>query len=192
MLEKIIDVLKILLDKHLIPALCSIVVTAILFYITPTSNPILLKLGRSFFIFVIFVIVFLIIKFIMFCFNNVKYSIEKYQYQKNKQRNKIAEYFDLLDSLEPWKFSLIEYLLENENENITTYKGIFEYEYDLHFFINLKETILKQNISSVDPRNLKNKYKFQKEDYVVQIKLNEQVYSDSKHIKNKYGKISRF
>ena len=190
MLEKIIDVLKILLDKHLIPALCSIVVTAILFYITPTSNPILLKLGRSFFIFVIFVIVFLIIKFIMFCFNNVKYSIEKYQYQKNKQRNKIAEYFDLLDSLEPWKFSLIEYLLENEN--ITTYKGIFEYEYDLHFFINLKETILKQNISSVDPRNLKNKYKFQKEDYVVQIKLNEQVYSDLKHIKNKYGKISRF
>ena len=60
MFEKVIDVLKIILEKHFIPALCSIVVTAILFYIIPTSNPILLKLGRSFFIFVIFVVVFLL------------------------------------------------------------------------------------------------------------------------------------
>lgn len=192
MFEKVIDVLKIILDKHLIPALCSVVLTAILFYIIPTSNPILLKLGRSFFIFVIFVIVFLMIKFIIFGFNKVKYEIEKYQYRKNNQKNKIAEYFDLLDSLEPWKYSLIEYLLENENENITTYKGFFEYEFDLHFFINLKEIVLKKNISSVDPRNLNNKCKFQKEDYVVQIKLKEQVYNDLKYIKKKYGKISRF
>lgn len=192
MFEKVIDVLKIILEKHFIPALCSIVVTAILFYIIPTSNPILLKLGRSFFIFVIFVVVFLIIKFIIFCFNKVKYDIEKYQYQKNNQKNKIAEYFDLLDSLEPWKYSLIEYLFENENENITTYKGIFEYEFDLHFFINLKEIVLKKSITSVDPRNLNNKHKFQKEDFVVQIKLKEQVYKDLKYIKKKYGKISRF
>ena len=52
--------------------------------------------------------------------------------------------------------------------------------------------MLKKSITSVDPRNLNNKHKFQKEDFVVQIKLKEQVYKDLKYIKKKYGKISRF
>lgn len=192
MWEKIVDMLKSLLEKHFIPALCSVIPTTIIFCVIPDDNSVVLKLGKYYFLFVIFVVWFLIIEFIIFIFRRIPSFVEKHQNKKKKQSNKLAEYFDMLDSLEPWKYNLIEYLLENENEIIITSEEKIDNEYDLDFFINFKKVILKNTISSVELQNLENEIKFKKGDCVVQIKLKDNVYQYLKYIKKKYGKISRF
>lgn len=204
MFEKIIDILKVILEKHFIPALCSVIPTAIIFYITPDNNSILTKLGKNFFLFVVFVIFFLLIKFIVLAFNYIKgylrknkqkqyFKREEEKYRKEEEKEAINSYLDRLDSLQPHLFDLIVYLVEHNNEPITIYGKGFLDSFELYGFLDYKQCKIKEeSISSVDPYKLEEKCTFKKGDYVTQFKLKEDVYHDLLIIKKKYKKLTRF
>lgn len=204
MFEKAIDVLKIILEKHFIPALCSVVPTAIIFYMTPTDNPILLKFGKNFFLFVVFVIFFLIIKFIIYivdfikkCINKYKenqyYKKEKEKYQREDDEKAVNTYLDRLDSLKPHLFDLVEYFVDNNNNPITIYGSSFLDNYEMYGLLDYKQYKIKEeSITSVDPYKLEEKCIFKKGDYVTQFKLKDDVYHDLSIIKKRYKKLTRF
>lgn len=204
MWEKIVDILKEVLEKHFIPALCSVIPTAIIFYITPNNNSILVKLGKNFFLFVIFVIFFLLIKFFVYIFNFIRQYFSKYKekqylqkeeekYRNEEEQEAIDSYLDRLDSLQPHLFDLIVYLVEHDNEPITIYGKGFLDSFELHGFLDYKQCKIKEeSISSVDPYKLEEKCIFKKGDYVTQFKLKEDVYHDLLIIKKKYKKLTRF
>lgn len=204
MFEKAIDVLKIILEKHFIPALCSVVPTAIIFYMIPTDNPILLKFGKNFFLFVVFVIFFLIIKFIIYivdfikkCINKYKenqyYKKEKEKYQREDDEKAVNTYLDRLDSLKPHLFDLVEYFVDNNNNPITIYGSSFLDNYEMYGLLDYKQYKIKEeSITSVDPYKLEEKCIFKKGDYVTQFKLKDDVYHDLSIIKKRYKKLTRF
>lgn len=204
MFEKVIDVLKIILEKHFIPALCSVVPTAIIFYVTPSNNSILLKLGKTFFLFVVFVIFFLIIEFIIYIVDIVKKYINKYnenqyykkeieKYQKEDDEKAINLYLDRLDSLKPHLFDLVEYFVDNNNNPITIYGSSFLDNYEMHGLLDYKQYKIKEeSITSVDPYKLEEKCIFKKGDYVTQFRLKDNVYHDLSIIKKRYKKLTRF
>lgn len=203
-MEKIVDILKVILEKHFIPALCSVIPTAIIYYITPDNNSILTKLGKNFFLFVVFVIFFLLIKFVVYIFNFIKNYIHKYnenqyykkeaeKYRKEEEKEVIDSYLDRLDSLQPHLFDLIIYLVEHNNDPITIYGKGFLDSFELYGFLDYKQCKIKEeSISSVDPYKLKEMCIFKKGDYVTQFKLKEDVYHDLLIIKKKYKKLTRF
>lgn len=204
MWEKIVDILKVVLDKHFIPALCSVIPTAIIFYITPANNSILTKLGKNFFLFVVFVIFFLLIKLVVDIFNHIKEYLNKNKekqylkketekYRMEEENEAINSYLDRLDSLKPHLFDLVEYFVDNKNEPITIYGSSFLDSYDLYGFLDYKQCKIKEeSLSSVDPYKLEEKCIFKKGDYVTQFKLKEDVYHDLLIIKKKYKKLTRF
>ena len=54
MFEKIVDILKEFLEKHFLPFLSSVVITGIVYFITPNDFTVLTKLEKKFYLLVVF------------------------------------------------------------------------------------------------------------------------------------------
>ena len=197
MFEKIVDILKEFLEKHFIPFLSSVVITGIVYYITPNDFTVLTKLEKNFYLLVVFCFSLLIIEVSIILIRKINNKIY-YSKEKKKHDDRIIQenrnyLYDLLDSLSPEEFDLVEYLVNNNNQYITSHMDYVNNKFNFDtMFDSRKYKVKEDEIVSIDPYNIDKKCSYKKGSYVNQFKLREDIYENLKYLKKKTGKISRF
>ena len=110
MSEKLLDLLRIFLEKYLVPTVTAIVLSFITYYFTPTDNRLLLKFtiwGYSVFLFCVW---FLCIKFVIWLIEKIQY----HNYSKGiEERSKQRKASELQEDLE-WIWTEIDSLSSND------------------------------------------------------------------------------
>lgn len=197
MFEKIVDILKEFLDKHFLPFLSSVVITGIVYFITPNDFIVLTKLEKNFYLLVIFCLSLLIIEASIILIRKINNKIY-YSNEKKKHDDRIIQenrnyLYDLLDSLSPEEFDLVEYLVNNNNQYITSHMDYVNNKFNFDTMFDSRSYKVKEDeIVSIDPYNIDKKCSYKKGSYVNQFKLREDIYENLKKLKKKTGKISRF
>lgn len=143
-MEKLADVLKIFIEKHLFPTIISIAGSIIsLLYITE-NNWILLKIGKTLFLILSFCIFFIIVQLflrvikVMWAeFNRLKKRIKQ---QKDDQEDMIENINELVDRLCPEDKALLVSFLKNGNKPLISFES-FDFEGLLcnHFIVNVSD-----------------------------------------------------
>ncbi len=196
-LEKLIDILKTFFEKYLFPSLISVLPTALVYYITPDDNAILIKLGKQFYLLVLFIIFFLFIELVLYSYTHITIYLSNKRFEKEEEQKSekriINQYQDLLDSQDPEFLDIIQYFLDNNNEPISSFDSSIPDDYEVEMLFNKKRVkVNKTGFKSVNPFKLDETIEFSKGNYIYQFKLKDDVYNTLKFIEKKKGKISRF
>ena len=196
MFEKIIDIIKEFIEKHFLPSLFSVTITALIYYITPYNLDIFVKLGKNFYLFALFCLTLFIVEIIIYIskklINKVNVMIEQNNYNHKIEKKNIEYIYNVLDTLTPEEFNLIDYFVTQENRPIVTYSKLRGTVYMDSLFDSRQYKINEKSLTDVDPYNISHKITYKKGEYVIQFKLKEEIYILLSKIKKKTGKISRF
>lgn len=213
MWEKILDLLKIVLDKYFIPAIIAVPATIFLYVIVPDTNFMQAKVGKSVFVIFIFTSIFLLILFAIWVKRYIESKIARRKevaenerqveeqkkhneiLKRNKEKEILEDLWARVDALGNNERMLIDGLLKNGNRPIGVYLT-----YDmrrLSFFVNVTpmkngdkcKVLIDGNFHDItmqyEPYD--NPY-----DGYSKCKLREEIYARLKESKEKYNKISHF
>ena len=75
MVEKIVDIVKEFIEKHFLPSLLSVVLTALIYYKTPYDLDAIVKLGKNLYLFSLFCLILFIIEIFIYICKISTYSI---------------------------------------------------------------------------------------------------------------------
>jgi|GEM_PF-2860738 len=200
-MEHLMTFLSTIIDKHLITSMISIIVTILVYSITPADNSILFSVGSTFFLILIFCITFLIVKFLMVLFrwvNKKRYAFsnkkEKAEYVGMDFRNKLEQTWTYIDSLTPSERKLIEKFIESDNKPYVENGNVY-HTFDAFLnsdLIHKRQMYRDSNdsieyVTSVNIHNM-----FENNNLYSEYVLNDDFYKLLKYSKEKYGKISHF
>ncbi len=213
MWDKILDLLKLIFGKNLIPAIIAVPITIFLYVIVPENNFIQSKVGDSIFIVFIYTSIFLLILFTIWIKEYIKSEMDKRKQiaenerkleeqrkhdeilKRNKEKEMFEELWDRVDALENEERILIDELLKNGNKPIGMY--MTHSMHKLGYFVNytpmkngdkckvLTDGYFNDIAMRYEPYD--NVY-----DGYYKYKLKDDIYLLLKESKEKYGKISHF
>ncbi len=213
MWDKILDLLKLVFDKYLIPAIIAVPITIFLYVIVPDNNFIQVEVGDSIFIVFIYTSIFLLILFTIWIKEYIKSEMDKRKQmaenerkledqrkhneilKRNKEKEMFEELWDRVDALENEERIVIDELLKNGNKPIGMY--MTHNMYKLGYFVNY--TPMKNGDKcKVLINGYFNDITMQYEPYdnvyngYYKYKLKDDIYLLLNESKEKYGKISHF
>ena len=182
-MKEFAEVLKTLIEKHIIPTIIAIVVGILAYAITPIDNWVLMKIGKELFMVLFGGIAFLIISF----FQILTKIIPKWkrknddrkednEYKHKEELKSVQEWWDYLDSISDDERDIIFSLIENKNRPIIR-QGFMMYGGGSW---TSRRAILKSRQVS-DGDNIQFEYV-----------LETSIYQQLCYIKEKYGKLSNF
>lgn len=124
-MDKIADVIRIFIEKHLIPSVISITVAIIALLLMPEDNWIIVKIGKMLVFILAFCITFLIIQILILLINAIKNIIRKrnelYHRKKlNKAEKKeaIDQINEFVDQLTPDDKKILITFIRNGNKTL--------------------------------------------------------------------------
>lgn len=177
-----VEIVKIFIDKHLIPTLLSVVFSCLLYVITLDNLFLKMNLSKTIYGVFLFCSCFVIIKFILFIFRKISGHINSHQYQKYlneemESRNKKAleKMWSFIDQLDNEDYKTLKKFLNTNNRPI--------YNKGNQYYSRLKlidsSVVLKTQTD--DPVLGKEKYR-----------LKDEFFEALKYSQEKYGRISHF
>lgn len=134
-MDKLADVLKIFIEKHLIPSVISIAGALATFSLVAEDNWILLKLGNPLFIILAFCVYFLAIQFVFLivraikkAFNNM--SEYNYSLKQSERRNQevIRSIHEFVDSLSPEDKEILITFIQNGNKVLLDFERTYAFD----------------------------------------------------------------
>ncbi len=124
-MEKFVEVIKIIMEKHLISSVISIAGAIVTYLLFPQDNWIILKLGTPLFILLLFSCYFLLVKLLVYTVHCVKSLIEDTYYKiKDKEEDKyntIQKINDFYDSLPPQDKKILLTFVKNRNKTLVSF-----------------------------------------------------------------------
>lgn len=193
MLEKIINILEKFLEKYFIPSLVAVLPTAAIYYFTNDNFSVLLKLGKQFYISVVFVSSFLIIELFIFIFklivNTFTFKMQERILEKEEMDESIKNIRKAIDSLSPNERKLLELFLNNNNEAIITIDSM-EVPF-LYNYCNYTKVITESNTPGINLYSLK-KETYDKGCLACKYKLKDEIYRLLRDMLKNDIKISNF
>lgn len=206
-MDKLADVLKIFIEKHLIPSVMSIAGALATYSLVAEDNWILLKLGNTLFIILAFCVYFLAIQFIFLIIRAIKKAssnMSQYNYslKQSEMHNQeaIRSIHEFVDSLSPEdkeilltfikngnkilldfeRFCAFDSLLQNTNIiNSSVYTGdIQKIDRERYWITKSLEQTLRQGMRPVGELN--------------QYRLKEPIYHDFSSVYKLVGKLGNF
>lgn len=199
-MEKVIDLLKILLGKHLYPAISSVAMAILFVALKPNLFGIEKRVGKTLYGVLVFCIFFLVIEFtrnfIRFLQRKIIHMIEhekaqEYQQQNNDkyERKKLENLWDYVDSLDVADQQYLLQFLKTNNTPIERYSHSYSELFD-NSRLMLCTTKPEKNINDTnDPKDLN--YIFFNSGIRL-YKLRDDFYQTLKLSYEKYHKISHF
>ena len=177
-----VEIIKIFIEKHLIPTLLSFIFSCLLYVNTLDNVFLKMEIGKTVYGVFLFCSCFVIIKLILYISNKVNSYINSLQYQKylNKEmedRNKKAleELWSFIDKLDNEDFELLKIFLNNDNQPIYN-KGNRYYNY---FKLIDSNVVLK---TQTDNPTLG----------CEKLRLKDDFFEALKYSQERYGRISHF
>lgn len=128
-MEKFVEVIKIFMEKHLIPSVISIAGAIVTYLFFPQDNWIILKLGTTLFIILFFSSYFLLIQLLVYTIDFFKDLIEDINYkiiEKTEEKNSIIqEINDFYDSLSSQDKEILSTFVKNSNKTLISFDQYF-------------------------------------------------------------------
>ena len=131
---KIIDLLKVFAEKHLIPAIISIAVAILGVALCPNVLGIEDKVGSALYGLLIFCLCFSFIQFLVWLFNRIKAARKKgkaktrnREFETRQEKEALEHLWDYVDSLSPQDKKHLKTFLETDNEPIEIEGEFFGY-----------------------------------------------------------------
>lgn len=112
------DLVKLLVEKHLIPTLVSIVVAIILPLVVSPTGTLLASLSRTQFSVLWFCVCFLLIRFVIYCSDATKASIYKRCAEKQQCEEALNVIWSAVDKYSPSDLALLKEFLRTNNNPI--------------------------------------------------------------------------
>jgi hypothetical protein len=205
-LEKLVDILKVIMEKHLIQSVIALAGAICTVAIFPKNHYIIIRIGDLWFGILLFCVNFIIIQGIIKIYkmiSKVIYVREEKIYEKNRiaERNKIAvqELWSLVDGMEQHDYEYLITFIKNGNSPITKPEvyGDCLFNSDYVNVTSLKEATEKPCVIN-NCSNIKNDtIKFSVERVMFtpatkQYKLKDDFFSLLKYSYEEYGRISNF
>ncbi len=130
-MEKFLDVLKLFLEKHFIPAIASITIALLVTAYTPEKISLYIRLGKNLYIALIFLITFLAIEFVIWLAKKILWIIRKvqdnnWQEQREKEwkREQLEQLWTYVDQASLYDKELLMDFLKSDNAPIES-KGFY-------------------------------------------------------------------
>ena len=127
-MEKLGEVLKIFIEKHLMPSVICIAGSIITLLFISDSSWILLKIGKILFLCLAFCIYFIIVQLITnlyITFTTKSYRSNSREKQKKEELEKLIEYVNgFVDDLNPQEKEILNGFIKNENKVLIAYERI--------------------------------------------------------------------
>jgi hypothetical protein len=188
-----------IIEKHLIPGVLSIIVMILLFYIIPSDNEMLIKLGNTLFLILLFCIAFVFIEFIIFIINRLKSFNEKRReetmYVGWNIKEQLEQMWKYVNGLSPADRKLLDEFIKSDNKPYIENGNIFHSGNTLLTSELVHKRRISKNSDESQISYTNNDLKFamyegmnSKTEYV----LKDEVYKLLKYSKEKYGRISHF
>lgn len=98
-MEKLLDLLKLFLEKHLIPAAVSAAIALLITAYTPQETMLYMRLGQSLYILFLFCLTFAVVKFIIWMTKVIIKKINKAIDNKQEKENELEILWDIIDDL---------------------------------------------------------------------------------------------
>jgi len=179
LLESIVEALKIVLEKHLIPTVISLFVACIVILFTPADYWMIIKITPKGFFLMIVAGCFLIVQLILLIHNTISENrywkkVER-ETKKEKEEREMEYLWSIIDEVNPGDLKIIKRLINSGNKPI---------EFENHYVCS--DSILKDETFMVSRQVSKGGK------VVSQYKLRPEIYNNLLYSKQKYGKISHF
>ncbi|PWJ47791.1 hypothetical protein [Faecalicatena contorta] len=207
MVEKLVDILKIFLEKYFIPTIIAVVLSFVTYYITPEDNAVLIKFGVMGFSVCCFLIWFLIVEMVMGIFKGIisavnrKIKGEKRQiYENDRIERENKEILEVLwtrvDEMNARDYQLLVEFINNGNQP--------HYEAGQYFgdcLLNsdwVHKTVVqaeKQVPIKIERSSMEGIHRFPIYETIsarYQYVLKDELYKALKYSMDKHGKISHF
>lgn len=194
-MNKFLEIIKIFLEKHFLPALTAVVLTGIIFFFTPEYFPFFAKLEKWLYLIVIFsfcmLIIEIVIKFVCSIQKKVELLKEEKKYNDDILKKNEEFLLETVDSLSLEDRRKLDYFMNNDNKPLITTMRLHESLF-LEQFCNINEFELKESTKVMNPFTLKKDIELKKGSRATRYKLKDEFYEEFKYIKKKNNKISNF
>lgn len=196
--EKALDILKIFVEKYIVPSIISAAVAIAVFSITEEDFWLLSKLGKWLYMGLVFLVMMMIILLVSFVWKRVKANIyaseQDREYRDDRARENEKLLLDLVDSLRDDERKKLFYFVDNGNKPLVMAGRFASPDSFLERYCSVNEYIVdKAGVIPVNYFTLKKDSKtLKKGDMATRFKLKEELYDGLVWLKNKRGSISRF
>lgn len=130
-MDKFADVLKIFIEKHLIPSVISIAGAILTLLIVPEDNRVIVKIGKLSVGILAFCICFLLIQFVKLIINGIKKAFNNarefnYRMKQNEEENQeaIERINEFIDQLTPEDKNILIMFIKNGNKILISFERI--------------------------------------------------------------------
>lgn len=128
-MEQLADVIKIFIEKHLIPSIISVAGAIATYLLFPQDNWIILKLGTTMFILLFFCSYFLLVQLLIIAVRSLKRFIVQKCYElredKEEEQKAIQEINEFFDRLSPQDKDILLTFVKNGNKILLTYEHYY-------------------------------------------------------------------
>ena len=194
-MDKFLEVIKIFLEKHFLPALTAVVLTGVIFFFTPDNFPLLTKLEKWLYLIVVFsfcmLVIEIIIKIVHFMRQKIETSKEEKKYNDENAKKNEKFLLETVDSLSLEDRKKLDYFINNDNKPLIVAMRLRDSLF-LEQFCNINEFELKESAKVMDPFSLKKDVELKKGSRATRYRLKDDFYNEFKNIKKKNNKISNF
>ena len=206
-MEKVAELLKIFIEKHLIPAVISVAGAIIMLLALPHDFWMVVKLGNTLFIILSFCCIFLIVQIIICVGKSIKSFNHKNSENKYyaKQRNKtnqeaIQSINDFVDKLSPQEKELLVMFVVNGNKILLKIQAVYSFDslWENDDIINCSRfsgdiTCIDENKYWIDP-SLKRDYSqgMRPVGELKQYKIKDALFHDLKLVYEQQGRLGNF
>ena len=196
-MEKLLDLLKLFLEKHLIPAAVSAAIALLITAYTPQETMLYMRLGQSLYILFLFCLTFAVVKFIIWMTKVIIKKINKAIDNKQEKENELEILWDIIDDLSISEKRMITQFLNTKNTpvrgNGQPWRNSYLYiSSELEFLIDSTSVPRMDDVKNTE-NNAQQKYGYNVDLYPdIMYKLKENYYKLLRYSYKKYGRISHF
>ena len=196
-MEKLLDLLKLFLEKHLIPAAVSAAIALLITAYTPQETMLYMRLGQSLYILFLFCLTFAVVKFIIWMTKVIIKKINETINNKQEKENELEILWDIIDGLSISEKRMIMQFLNTKNTPVRENWIPLEIYYSR---IPSKFELLVDSTSVPRMDDIKNIENNAQQEYGYNAdlcpdrmyKLKEHYYNLLRYSQKKYGRISHF